>query len=150
MHKVGFSKPHPSIYEKRIVDLSRGFRNSQGCGMGQVVVGSHHKGVKGVLWIQVGALNGIWAHRRLGLCDELRALGLRLRHLLLHLELDLAFSPYKLGYRHLENQTVFFIYKFEKGLLWNDDGHRVIVKGVGHEGLQPGVVGYIGYIMLLF
>ena len=45
---MGLSESHASINKERIVDLAWGFGHSQGCGMGQVVVFSDHKGVKGV------------------------------------------------------------------------------------------------------
>ena len=45
MHQMGLSQSHASINKKRIVDLSWGFGHSQGCGVGEVVIFSHHKGV---------------------------------------------------------------------------------------------------------
>ena len=46
MHQVRFSKSHASIDKERIVNLTRGFGHSQGCCVGQVVVGTYHEGIK--------------------------------------------------------------------------------------------------------
>ena len=48
MHQVRFSKSHSSIDKERIVNLTRGFGHSQGCCVGQVVVGTYHEGIKGI------------------------------------------------------------------------------------------------------
>ena len=51
MHQVGLAKPHASVDEQGIVDLPWGLGHSQGCGVGQVVVGAYHEGVKGIPWV---------------------------------------------------------------------------------------------------
>ena len=49
VHQMGFSKSHASVNKERIVDLSRGFGHGQGCGVGQIVIGTDYKGIEGVL-----------------------------------------------------------------------------------------------------
>ena len=46
-----FAQTYASVNKKRVVNLTRRLGHSQGCGVGQVVVGTNHEGIEGVLRI---------------------------------------------------------------------------------------------------
>ena len=43
------AQTYASVNKKRVVNLTWRFGNSQGCGVGQIVIGTDYKGIEGVL-----------------------------------------------------------------------------------------------------
>ena len=63
MHQVGLAQPHASIQEQGVIGLAGILGHGLTGGMGIVVGGAHHKGIKGIFMVQ-GIFAGI-SHRLL-------------------------------------------------------------------------------------
>ena len=54
VHQVGLAQTHAAVDEQRVVGLGGHLRHRQRHRMGETVAAAHHKGVKGILGVQLG------------------------------------------------------------------------------------------------
>ena len=148
MHQMGLSQSHASINKERIVDLSWGFGHSQGCGVGQVVIFSHHKGVKGIAGIQIGVLDRQLANGSRVVLDQLF-----FRFLLFDAvfgdKCDLTGDPGQLFNGNFQQKLVFFFHILQKQGVGHQDGEDMFIHRIWLQRQQPRLVGHIGDIVLL-
>ena len=53
VHEVGFAQPHAAVDEQGVVGVGRGLGHRQGRRVGKAVAAAHHKGVEGILRVQL-------------------------------------------------------------------------------------------------
>ena len=109
MHQVSFSQSGASVNKKRIISISRRFRNCKSCCLGKFIVASYNKAVKSIFWIQMSFLTSLIA-KRFGF-RHIIGRNFFFRDIFRKNKLDFtAFHSRNLADCNLKRQSVFFIY----------------------------------------
>ena len=147
---MGLSESHASVNKKRIVDGTRRFRGGQcGC-MGEVVVLSYDKGIKGIFRIEIGRPYLFSVHIRFSLNQKILAVLWLLFRLFRCDKVDLAGNVRNFFHGNLEKNAVLLPYIAEELFVGDKDQKSILPQRIGFCREKPCLEGYIRQFILLF
>ena len=140
MHQMCLAQSDASVYEKRIVHFTRRFSNGQRCGVGEIVIASHDKGVKCIFRIQVRFFK-----ERIDLVFLLNIFLLLFNdRFIVCYKSNLIFRPGYFRNAHFKWKQIFFFNMFKACPQFNKDVDGIIRHFINGKGGNPGVVCNIG------